>query len=201
MPPSPGSSSPERTGARPSPVLRGCSSRSQSPSPAWDAMAPCSGRVGLLICIWGQIALLGDREPPAESERAGTEVLPAKEGGSRCHRSGRRRMRRQARRASRSRRRRPRAGSSRGLASPSAAASSGWRARRKPDRVGKRSANRVPATGRKRSRRVTGRSPLAVAGLGRLGRRERSSSGGRPGRPVADTGNILHRAGARLSVG
>jgi hypothetical protein len=36
----------------------------------------------LLICIWGQIALLGDGEPPAESERAGTEVLPAKEGGA-----------------------------------------------------------------------------------------------------------------------
>ena len=45
-------------------------------------MAPWSGRVGLLICIWGQIALLGDGEPPAESERAGTEVLPAKEGGA-----------------------------------------------------------------------------------------------------------------------
>ena len=146
MPPSPGSSSPERTGARPSPVLRGCSSRSQSPSPAWDAMAPCSGRVGLLICIWGQIALLGDGEPPAESERAGTEVLPAKEGGSRCRRSGRRRIRRQARRARRgSRSRRPRAGSSRGLASPSAAASSVASAE-KPDRVGKRSANRAPAT-------------------------------------------------------
>src|SRR6266566_6879105 len=69
MPPSPGSSSPEPTGAPPSPVLRGCSSRSQSPSPAWDAMAPCSVRVGLLICIWGQIALPGDGEPPAESER------------------------------------------------------------------------------------------------------------------------------------
>ena len=133
MPRSPGSSSADRTGARPSPVLLGCSSRSPSPSPAWDAMAPCSGRVGLPICICGRIALLGEREPPTECERAGTEVRPAKEGGSRCHRSGRRRMRPQARRArrgSRSRRKRPRAGSSRGLASPSAAASSGRRARR-----------------------------------------------------------------------
>jgi hypothetical protein len=117
MPPSPGSSSPERTGARPSPVLLVCRSRSQSPSPAWDAMAPCSGSVGLPICICGQIGLLVEREHPTECERAGTQVRPAKEGGSRCHRSGRRRMRRHARRArrgSRSRRRRPRAGSSRG---------------------------------------------------------------------------------------
>jgi hypothetical protein len=45
-------------------------------------MAPCSGRLGLLICIWGQIAPLGERKPPAESERAGNEVLPAKEGGA-----------------------------------------------------------------------------------------------------------------------
>lgn len=115
VPPSPGSSSADRTGARPSPVLLGCSSRSQSPSPAWEAMAPCSGRLGLPICICGRIALLGEREPPTESERAGTEVRPAKEGGSRCHRSGRRRMRPQARRARRgspSRRKRPRAGSS-----------------------------------------------------------------------------------------
>ena len=121
VPPSPGSSSAERTGARPSPVLLVCSSRSQSPSPAWDAMAPCSGRVGLPICICGQIALQGEREPPTERERAGTEVRPAKEGGSRCHRSGRRRMRRQARRARRgspSRRKRPRAGSSRGWGRP-----------------------------------------------------------------------------------
>jgi hypothetical protein len=124
MPPSPGSSSQERTGARPSPVLRVCSSRSPSPSPAWDAMAPCSGRLGLPICICGRIALLGERETPTECECAGTEVRPAKEGGSRCHRSGRRRMRpqaRQARRGSPNRRKRPRAGSSRGLASPSAA--------------------------------------------------------------------------------
>jgi len=117
VPQSPGSSSAGRTGARPSPVLLVCSSRSRSPSPAWDAMAPCSGRVGLPICICGRIALLGEREHPTERERAGTEVRPAKEGGSRCHRSGRRRMRPQARRArrgSRSRRKRPRAGSSRG---------------------------------------------------------------------------------------
>jgi hypothetical protein len=123
MPPSPGSSSAECSGARPSPVLLVSSSRSQSPFPAWDAMAPCSGRVGLPICICGQIALLGEREPPTECERAGTQVRPAKEGGSRCHRSGRRRMRRQARRArrgSRSRRRRPRAGSSRSWGRPSA---------------------------------------------------------------------------------
>ena len=117
MPPSPGSSSAECTGARPSPVLLVSSSRSQSPSPAWDAMAPCPGRLGLPICICGQIALLGEREHPTERERAGAEVRPVKEGGSRCHRSGRRRTWRQARRArqrSRSRRRRPRAGSSRG---------------------------------------------------------------------------------------
>jgi hypothetical protein len=126
MPPSPGSSSPERTGARPSPVLLVCRSRSRSPSPAWDAMAPCSGRVGLPICFCEQVGLLGEREHPTGCERAGTQVRPAKEGGSRCHRSGRRRMRRQARRArrrSRSRRRRPRAGSSRGWGRPSAASS------------------------------------------------------------------------------
>jgi hypothetical protein len=126
MPPSPGSSSAERTGARPSPVLLVCSSRSQSPSPAWDAMARCSGRLGLPICICGRIALLGEWEPPTGCERAGTQVRPAKEGGSRCHRSGRRRMRAQARRArrgSRSRRKRPRAGSSRGWGRPSAASS------------------------------------------------------------------------------
>ena len=128
MPPSPGSSSAERTGARPSPVLLVCSSRSQSPSPAWEAMAPCSGRVGLPICICGQVALLGEREPPTECERAGTEVRTAKEGERRCHRSGRRRMRRQARwarRGSRSRRRRPHAGSSRGWGRPSAESGGG----------------------------------------------------------------------------
>ena len=133
MPLSPGSSSADRTGARPSPALLGCSSHSPSPSPAWDTMAPCSGRLGLPICICARIALLGEREPPTECQRAGTEVRPAREGGNRCHRSGRRRMRPQARRARRgspSRRKRPRAGSSRGLASPSAAASSGRRARR-----------------------------------------------------------------------
>jgi hypothetical protein len=84
-------------------------------------MVPCSGRVGLPICICGQLALLGEREPPTECERRGIQVRPAQEGGSRCHRSGRRKMRRQARRArrrSRSRRRRPRAGSSHGSARP-----------------------------------------------------------------------------------
>jgi hypothetical protein len=85
-----------------SPVLLVCSSRSRSPSPAWGAMARCSGRLVLPICICGQIAALG-------------EVRPTKEGGIRCHRSGRRRIRRQARPASRSRRKRSRAGSSRGL--------------------------------------------------------------------------------------
>jgi hypothetical protein len=60
MPRSPGSSSADGTGARPSPVLLVCSSRSRSPSPAWGAMAPCSGRVGLPICICGQIAPLGE---------------------------------------------------------------------------------------------------------------------------------------------
>jgi hypothetical protein len=190
MPPSPGSSSAERTGARPSPVLLVCSSRSRSPSPAWDAMAACSGRVGLPICICGRIARLGEREPPTECERAGTQVRPAKEGGNRCHRNGRRRMRRQPRRARRgspSRGKRPRAGSSRSLASPSAAASSGWRARRSQTGWATQ-ANRAPATGRERSRRVTGRSPLAVAGPGRLGRRERSSSGGCVQLAPADTG-------------
>ena len=117
MPPSPGSNWAERTGARPSPVLPLCSSRSRSPSPALDAMARCSGRPGWPICICGQIAPLGQRARPTEYERAGTQIRPAKEGGSRCHRSGLRRMLPQARRArrrSRSQRRRPRAGSSRG---------------------------------------------------------------------------------------
>jgi hypothetical protein len=121
---SPGSNSPEGIGVRPSPVLLVCSSRSRSPSPAWDAMARSSGRAGLPICTCGQIALPGEREPRAECEHAGTEVRPAKEGGSSCHRSGRRRIRSQARRArrgSRSRRDRPPAGSSRALAPPSAA--------------------------------------------------------------------------------
>jgi hypothetical protein len=122
MPPSPGSGSAAGTGARPSPVLRVCRSRSQSPSPAGDPMAPCSGRPGLPISICGRIAPRGEREPPSERERATTKVTPAKERGSRCHRSGRRRIRRQAslaRRASRSRRRRPRAGSNRGPSRPS----------------------------------------------------------------------------------
>jgi hypothetical protein len=128
MPRSPGSSSQGRTGARPSPVLLDCSSRSRSPSPAWEAMAQCSGRLGLPICICGQVALLGERESPTECERAGTEVRTAKEGGRRCHRSVRRRMRRQARwarRGSRSRRRRPHAGSSRGWGRPSAESGGG----------------------------------------------------------------------------
>ncbi len=80
-------------------------------------MAPCSGRPGLPIFICGQSAPLDDGEPPTECERAGSRVRPAKQGGSRCHRRGRRRIRRQAgraRRRSRSRRRRPRAGSSGG---------------------------------------------------------------------------------------
>jgi len=114
MRPSPGSSSAERTGARPSPVLLVCSSRSPSPSPAWDAMAPCSGRVGL-----ADLYLRADRPAGREggSDRMRTrrhQVGPATEVLSRCHRSGRRRIRRQARRArrgSRSRRKRPRAGS------------------------------------------------------------------------------------------
>jgi hypothetical protein len=117
MPPSPGSNWAERTGARPSPVLPRCSSRSRSPSPALDAMARCSGRPASPTCICGQIVPLGQRRPPTEYERAGTQIPPAKEGGSRCHRSGLRRMLPQARRArrgSRSQRRRPPAGSSRG---------------------------------------------------------------------------------------
>jgi hypothetical protein len=123
MPPSPGSSWPDHTGARPSPVLLVCNSRSRSPSPALDKMARCSGKPGSPIYVSGQIAPLGQRGPPTENKRAGTQIRPAKEGGSRCHRSGRRRIRYQARRArlrSRSRRKRPRAGSSRGLASSSA---------------------------------------------------------------------------------
>jgi hypothetical protein len=126
MPPSPGSSWREHTGARPSPVLLVCSSRSRSPSPAWDTMAPCSGRPGSPICIYGQIAPPGQRVPPTEDERAGTQIPPAKQGGSRCHRSGQRRIRRQprrARRASQSRRRRPRAGSNRDWDRPSAESS------------------------------------------------------------------------------
>jgi hypothetical protein len=122
MPPSPGSSWPERTGARPSPVLLVCSSRSRSPSPALDTMARCSGRAGSPISISGQIAPPGQPGPPTENKRAGTQIRPTKEGGSRCHPSGQRRMLRQARRGrrgSRSRRRRPRAGSSRGWDRPS----------------------------------------------------------------------------------
>jgi len=121
MPPSPGSSLRQRTGVRPSPVLLVCSSRSQSPSPAWEPMARCSGRLGWPICICGQVARRGERESPSECERAGSEERPAREGASRCHRSGQRRIRPQARRArrgSRSRRRRPRAGSSRGWGRP-----------------------------------------------------------------------------------
>ena len=33
-----------------------------------EAMAPCSGSVGLPICICGRIALRGEREPPTERE-------------------------------------------------------------------------------------------------------------------------------------
>jgi hypothetical protein len=124
VPPSPGSSSRGRTGARRSPGLLVCRGRSPLPSPRWDAMARSSGRAGLPICICGRIPLRRESEhPPTERERAGAEGRPAKEGGSRCHRSGRRRMRRQARRArrgSRSRRKRPRAGSSHGWVRPSA---------------------------------------------------------------------------------
>jgi hypothetical protein len=36
----------------------------------------------LPICICGQVALLSAKEPPTECERAGTEVRPAKQGGS-----------------------------------------------------------------------------------------------------------------------
>jgi hypothetical protein len=117
--PSPGSSSAGRTGARPSLVLLVCGSRSRSRSPAWDAMAPCSGRLGLPICICGQIAPPDRRVPRPGCDRARTKVRPAKEGGSRCHRSGRRRIRRQAgraRRGSPSPRKRPRAANSPGSA-------------------------------------------------------------------------------------
>jgi hypothetical protein len=85
-------------------------------------MAPCSGRLGLPIYICEQIAPPERREPPPECERARTKVRPAKKGGSRCHRSGRRRIRHQAGRARRrspSPRRRPRAANSRGSARPS----------------------------------------------------------------------------------
>jgi hypothetical protein len=143
MPPSPGSGSAEGTGARPSPVLLFSRSRSQSPSPAWDPMGPCSGRPGLPISISGRIAPLREREPPSEWEHAATKVTPAKEGGRRCHRSGRRRIRRQsslARRASRSRRRRRRAGSNRGrsqpVASPVWAATSSISARLTDETIG-----------------------------------------------------------------
>jgi hypothetical protein len=126
MPPSPGSSWPEHTGARPSPALLVCSSRSRSPSPAWDTMAPCSGRPGSPSCTCGQIAPPGQRGPPTEHERAGTQIPQAKQGGSRCHRRGQRRIRRQTRRArrrSRSRRKRQRAGSNRDRDRPSAESS------------------------------------------------------------------------------
>jgi hypothetical protein len=123
MPPSPGSSSAEGTGARPSPLLRGCSSRSQSRFPAWGTMVRWAGRPGLPIFISGRIARLGEREPPSQCERATTKVRAAKEGGSQCQRSGRRGIWRQAslaRQAKRSQRRRPRAGSNRGRSRPAA---------------------------------------------------------------------------------
>jgi hypothetical protein len=75
-------------------------------------------QAGLPICFCAQFASQGEREPRTEYERAGTRSTPTQEGVSRCHRSGRRRIRHQARRGrrgSRSRRRRPRAGSSRGF--------------------------------------------------------------------------------------
>ncbi len=34
---------------------------------AWEAMAECSGRLGLPICIGGQVALLVEREPPTDA--------------------------------------------------------------------------------------------------------------------------------------
>ncbi len=74
MPPSPGSSSTAGTGARPSPALRVCSNRSQSPFPAGDTTARWSGRPGLPISISGRIAPLGEKEPPSECERATTKV-------------------------------------------------------------------------------------------------------------------------------
>jgi hypothetical protein len=187
MPLSPDSSSADRTGARPSPALLGCSSHSPSPSPAWDTMAPCSGRLGLPICICARIALLGEREPPTECQRAGTEVRLAREGASRCHRSGRRRMRPQARRERRgspSRRKRPRAGSSRGLASPSAAASSGRRARRS------QTASRLP-----RSRYREGN----VQDRGRL--RHRRRQGGVRDGPARARGGDAFRDRARHAEG
>ena len=114
VPPSRGSSSPERTGARPLADLRGCSSRSRSPFPASPRMVRCSGRKGYPICICGQVMSPGEREPPGNGERANGKAWPARKGGTPCHRSDQRRRRRQARQArrgSRSRKRRPRAGS------------------------------------------------------------------------------------------
>jgi hypothetical protein len=80
-------------------------------------------QAGKPIFISGRIALLGERKPPSQCERATTKVRVAKEGGSQCQRSGRRRTRRQASLASqakRSQRRRPRAGSNRGRSRPAA---------------------------------------------------------------------------------
>jgi hypothetical protein len=133
-------------------------------------MAPCSGRLGLPICICGEVAPLSARGPRAECERAGTQVRPAKEGGRRCHRSGQRRIRRQARRArrrSRSRRKRPRAGSSGGLASPSAGHHPGGE-RGEAGQDGQGSPNRR----RRRRREVC-----------QIGPRLRVSTCGRPARP------------------
>jgi hypothetical protein len=102
--PSPGSSWAERIGAQPSPVLLVCGSRSRSPSPAWEPMARCSGRLGWPICICGQVILRGGRGGPSRCERC-NEARAAREGGSGCHRSGRRRMGPRQRRAKRRSRR------------------------------------------------------------------------------------------------
>jgi hypothetical protein len=81
IPPSPGSSWAERIGARPSPVLLVCGSRSRSPSLAWEPMARCSGRLGWPICTCGQLILRAHEGLRANAnERATRYRRPGKEG-------------------------------------------------------------------------------------------------------------------------
>jgi hypothetical protein len=62
--PSPGLSSAGGTGARPSPGLLVCGSPLRSLSRAWDAMAPCSGRLAFPSCFCGRVGSPGERDAP-----------------------------------------------------------------------------------------------------------------------------------------
>jgi hypothetical protein len=150
-------------------------------------MARCSGRLVLPICICGQVAPLGERESPSECEPAGSEVLPAREGGSPCHRSDQKRTRPQARRGrrgSRSRRKRPRAGSSHRCVDPA------------PSRVRERVRSRVPAN--RSSRSVCG-SVETSARCGVRTSADSRSNRARPHRsdpkPLSPTGGHNYTAG------